>query len=356
MVKLFFPRKGLYEKKKIIVMKIEELGERGLIERIIKKFQVDKELVTVGAGDDDCAVIDIEKGKGAYRYLVVTTDSLQQSTHFPPGITPFQMGWSAVTVNLSDIAAMGAHPFAFTIAMGIPPQTETSFVDELTAGIEACASTYNTAVVGGDITKSRELILTGTCLGFANNPVRRSGANVGDLLCVTGALGNAALALKVINDELTVPNRVEDLAKKALFQPQPRVKEGIVIANSGVATSMIDISDGLALSVAEIAQSSNVGAELYEDSVPIFSEELGDDKGLNISKRERRELALYYGGDYELLFTLDPQALENEEVMQMLKREVNMSIIGKIVPPGVGTYFKKGDEKEKLEIKGYQHF
>ena len=337
-------------------MKIEELGERGLIERIIKKFRVDKELVTVGAGDDDCAVIDIEKGKGAYRYLVVTTDSLQQSTHFPPGITPFQMGWSAVTVNLSDIAAMGAHPFAFTIAMGIPARTETSFVDELTAGIEECASAHNTAVVGGDITRSNEIILTGTCLGFANNPVMRAGAKVGDLLCVTGSLGNAALAVKIINDELKVPKRIEEIAKKALFQPQPRVNEGIVIANSGVATSMIDISDGLAISVAEIAKSSNVGAELYEDNVPVLSKEIRDDKGLNISKRERRELAFYYGGDYELLFTINLRALENEEVMQRLRKEVKMSIIGKIVPPEEGIYFKKGDEEELMEIKGYQHF
>lgn len=337
-------------------MKIEELGEIGLIERITKKFQVDKQLITVGAGEDDCAVIDIDKAKGGYKYLLVTTDALQESTHFPPGITPFQMGWSAVAVNLSDIAAMGAHPFAFTIAMGIPAQTETSFIDELTAGIEECASAYNTAVVGGDITRSHELILTGTCLGFANNPVMRARARVGDLLCVTGSLGNAALAVKVINNELKLSKRIEEIAKKALFQPQPRVNEGIVIANSGVATAMIDISDGLALSVAEIAKSSNVGAELYEDNVPVLSEKIRDDKGLNISKRERRELAFYYGGDYELLFTIEPGALENEALMQRLRKEVNMSIIGKVVQSEEGIYFKKGDEKELMDMKGYQHF
>jgi thiamine-monophosphate kinase len=337
-------------------VKVEELGEIGLIERITKKFRMDKGIVTAGAGEDDCAVIDSDKAKSGFEYLVVTTDTLQESTHFPPGITPFQMGWSAVAVNLSDIAAMGARPFAFTIAMGIPAQTEMSFMDELTAGIEECASTCNTAVVGGDITRSNELILTGTCLGFANDPVRRSGAKVGDLLCVTGSLGNAALAVKIINNELKLSKRIEEIAKKALFQPQPRVKEGIVIANSGVATSLIDISDGLALSVAEIAKSSNVGAELYEDSVPIFSEEIRDDKGLNISKRELRELAFYYGGDYELLFTINPRALENDELMQKLKKEVNMSIIGKIVQSEEGIYCKKGEEKELIEIKGYQHF
>ena len=337
-------------------MKLEELGERRLIERIVKKFRGAQHAVIVGAGDDDCAVIDIDSAKNGYRYLVVTTDTLQESTHFPPGISPFQMGWSTVAVNLSDIAAMGAQPFAFTIAMGIPAQTSTSFMDELAAGIEACASSYNTVVVGGDVTRSNELILTGTCLGFTDNPIKRSGANVGDLLCVTGSLGNAALALKIIKNGLKVPKNVEEIAKKALFQPQPRVSEGIIIANSGVVTSMIDISDGLALSVAEIAKSRNVGAELYEESLPVLSEGIRDDESLKLSKRELRELALYYGGDYELLFTLDRSALENDELMNKLSREVNMSIIGKTVSQKEGIYFNDGKEKEPIELKGYQHF
>lgn len=342
----------------LIPLKIEDLGEIGLIERIVKGFHVDKKIVPVGAGEDDCAVIDIEKAKAGYKYkyLIVTTDTLQESTHFPAGISPFQMGWSAVAVNLSDIAAMGAHPFAFTIAMGIPAQTETSFVDELVAGIEKCASSYNTVVVGGGTTRSKELILTGTCIGFADNPVRRSGAKVGDILCVTGSLGNAALAVKVIRGEMDVPDRVEAIAKSALFQPVPRVNEGILIVNSGMATAMIDISDGLALSLAEIAKRSNVGAELYENGIPILSEEIRRDGGLELSQHERRELAFYYGGDYELLFTIDPRALKNEDLMNRLKREVQMSIIGTVVPPGEGIYIKKGEEKEMMKMKGYQHF
>jgi len=337
-------------------VKIEDLGEIRLIERIVKGFHGDKQIVPVGAGEDDCAVIDIEKAKAGYKYLIVTTDTLQESTHFPAGISPFQMGWSIVAVNLSDIAAMGAYPFAFTIAMGIPAQTETSFVDELVAGIEKCAFSYNAVVVGGGITRSKELILNGTCIGFADNPVRRSRARVGDLICVTGSLGNAALAVKVIKGELEVPDRVGAVAKRALFQPVPRVNEGVLIANSGVATAMIDISDGLALSIAEIAKRSNVGAELYENDIPILSEEIRRDESLNLSKRERRELACYYGGDYELLFTIDPKALQNEELMKRLKREVQMSIIGKVVPPEEGIYFKKGETKEMMEMKGYQHF
>jgi thiamine-monophosphate kinase len=337
-------------------MKIEDLGEIGLIERIVKEFHADKQIVPAGAGEDDCAIIDIEKARGGFKYLVVTTDTLQESTHFPTGISPFQMGWSAVAVNLSDIAAMGAHPFAFTIAIGLPAQAAVSFVDELIAGIENCASSYTTFVVGGGITKSKELTLTGTCIGFADNPIRRSGAQVGDLLCVTGSLGNAALALKVLKGELEVPDRVAALARRALFQPVPKVKEGIIIANSGLATSMMDISDGLALSLAEIAKKSNVGAELHVDDIPILSEELRHEGGLELSMHKRGELALYYGGDYELLFTIDSRVLHHEELMEKLRREVNLSIIGTIMPPEEGIYVKKGERKGKMDIRGYQHF
>jgi thiamine-monophosphate kinase len=337
-------------------MKLEELGERALIERIVRSFQVDPALVSEGAGEDDCAVIDLASVKNGYRYLLVTTDTLQESTHFPRGMAPFQKGWSAVAVNLSDIAAMGGSPFAFVIALGIPAETEASFIDDLVAGIEACASAFQTAVVGGDITRSSELILTGTCLGLTSNPLKRSGARVGDVLCVTGSLGNAALALKLLNDELHVSEQLEAVAKAALFQPQPRIREGFTIAHSGVATSMIDISDGLALSIAEIAKGSSVGAELFEEMIPVLSEELRYDEQLNLSPQERTELALYYGGDYELLFTIDPSALESEPVMQKLKSEVNMSVIGTIVPAEQGLFIQRGGRREKLEIKGYQHF
>jgi thiamine-monophosphate kinase len=324
---------------------IEQLGETGVIERIVKRFRVNKQIVTEGAGEDDCAVIELEKAKGGYKYLVVTTDMLQESTHFPAGISPFQIGWSAVAVNLSDIAAMGAHPFAFTIAMGIPAHTDTAFLDEMVEGIESCASAYTTAVVGGDITRSNELILTGTCFGFADNPIRRAGAGVGDLVCVTGSLGNAALGMI----------REEEKAKKALFQPMPRIPEGIILADSGLVTAMIDISDGLALSLAAIAKSSNVGFEIYEDNVPLFDDELRNTGDFGLTKSELRELAFYYGGDYELLFTV--RALEDEELLTKLQREVEMSIIGNVVPSEEGIYFcKNGAEKEQMEIKGYQHF
>ena len=321
---------------------IEELGEVGLIERITRRFKASNEAVTVGAGEDDCAVIDLRSAKTGYHYLVVTTDTVQSSTHFPSGISPFQMGWSAVAVNLSDIAAMGAHPFAFVIAMGIPEHTDTDFLDALMAGIEACASAYNVVVVGGDVTRSKELILTGTCFGFVSKPVKRSTAKVGDLLGVTGRLGNAAVGLKIIEGGMNFSDDLKVAAKRALFQPIARVKEGIILADSGMVTSMIDISDGLALSLAELGRRSHVGFELYKEKVPVSSNEVP------------LELAIYYGGDYELLFTLDAGISETE--LKRLQDEVDMSIIGRAMPQEAGIYFREGTSREAIAIKGYQHF
>jgi thiamine-monophosphate kinase len=337
-------------------MNLEELGERGVIDRITRKFTVNKALIPVGAGEDDCAVIDLEKVRGGHRFLVVTTDTLLESRHLPAGITPFQMGWSAVAVNLSDIAAMGAQPFAITIALGLPGGTDLAFVDELTEGIEACAAAYETAVVGGDMTRSTELMLTGTCFGFATNPVRRAGAKVGDLICVTGSLGNAALALKAITGEIALPEHAAELVKRALLQPQPRIREGIAIAHSGVATAMMDISDGLALSLADIAQRSRVGVEVYEEAVPILSEELRAEGDLKLSALELRELAFYCGGDYELLVTIDPQAGDDAAVLRTLRNAVKLTVIGKVVPAERGLSIRRGSESEQLEIRGYQHF
>ena len=374
---------------------VERLGEVRLVERITKQFSANananEQVVTAGAGEDDCAVLDLDeaKAKANYnsKYLVVTTDTLQESTHFPAGISPFQIGWSAVAVNLSDIAAMGARPFAFTLALGVPAETETVFVDEVVQGVKKCASAYNTAVVGGDTTRSKEVVLTGTCLGFADRPVRRAGAEVGDLVCVTGSLGNAALGQKIVEREvaegekgeeegagkgkkeweeveLKVPKKVEEAAKKALFQPVPRVKEGVVLADSGLVTSMIDISDGLALSLAALAKSSKVGFEIYEEKVPVAA--VGDLAKLDL--RLRRELAFYYGGDYELLFTLrasggaeagraEAGARGNAELLRRLQREVKMSVVGRVLPAEEGLYFKREDgTKEEVKIKGYQHF
>lgn len=338
-------------------MKIEEIGERGLIERICKNFFSNSEAIIEGAGEDDAAIVDVDMKAENNLCLVITTDMLQQSTHFPEGISPFQIGWTIVAVNLSDFAAMGVRPFALTIAMGIPEDTEVAFVEEIIRGIKECASLYNTYIVGGDTVKSRELVFAGTCFGFASKDkiLSRRGAKVGDNVCVTNSLGWAALAMNIIKEGKKVTKEVEKKAKKRLFQPEPRINESFFLASTGMVTSMIDISDGLALSLMEIGERSVVGFEIYEDKVPV-DEEIKSLEVSGASALDLRSLAFYYGGDYELLFTMDPKALENKDMMKRLEKGIKMSIIGKVVPQADGIYFKKGKRKENIKIKGYQHF
>ncbi|UYZ39583.1 MAG: thiamine-phosphate kinase [Candidatus Methanospirare jalkutatii] len=350
--------------------KLEEVGERRLIERIRERFKEKVPFLEAGAGADDCAVVDFDAlrgacltevkgkkaGKGKAREackMLVTTDMLLKSSHFPEGITPFQMGWSVVAVNLSDIAAMGACPLLLTVAIGLPEGTEISFFDEILRGISACCEKYQTVVVGGDIVKSAEMTFSGTCIGFATHPLRRKGAKVGDFVCVTGTLGDAALGMKVVRGKIKLRDALASYAKRALFQPEPRVREGLLIASSGYATAMIDISDGLAISLAELASQNGVGFEIWEESVPV-SEAL---KACEISKSERRELVFHFGGDYELLFTADASILEDNKTLEMLKSEAKVSIIGRVVPKERGIYVKsERGEKEQIALKGYQHF
>ena len=331
-------------------MKVEEVGELELIKKIARKFRRRYPPVVLGAGDDDCAVL--ECGELLRKYLVVTTDGMRASTHFPEGMTPFQMGWSVVAANLSDIAAMGARPFAFTVAMGIPPNTESSFVEEIAGGMESCAERFDVFVVGGDVVRSDELTLVGTCLGVVDKRklVKRSGASVDDLVCVTGNLGNAALGLELLKGIVmsSLPQSVEKVAKKALLEPVPRVKEGIALAETGVVTSMMDVSDGLAKSLHELSRSSSVGFEIHAERIPVLKElrEVLGEKAL--------ELALYCGGDYELLFTVRRDGMDAlKEVGKAIGTKI--SVIGKVKRLNEGIYIRNG-RREEIKLRGYLHF
>jgi len=142
-------------------MKVSELGERELVSRIAGLLARPPENVIEGAGEDDCAVLDI----GGDDYLLATTDMLHRKTDFPHEMTGRQVGWMAVAVNLSDLASKGAHPVGVLIAMGIPPDTEMVFMEDMVKGMDKCASKYGTQIIGGDTDSHDELTITGTALG-----------------------------------------------------------------------------------------------------------------------------------------------------------------------------------------------
>src|SRR5271157_1040472 len=313
-------------------MKANDIGEIGIIKRIAKIL--DSKYV-----GDDCAVLD----NGA-DYLVITTDMLHRTTDFPREMTGYDIGWMSVAVSLSDVAAMGARPIGVVVAAGIPGDTDVSFIDALVRGLGECAKTYGTDIVGGDTDQHAELTIVTTALGRVDkNKVKlRSGAKVGDLLCVTGFLGTPAAAYKVLIEG----REATEIDKKTLidsfFRPKPRVEEGIRLSQYPEVTSMMDVSDGLGKSVYELSSASHVGFLVHADKLPLRKEV----RKLARDRNELLDMAVCFGGEFELIFTLDPGSLDQI-------KDVNFTVIGEVVPEGL-TLDDEG-KKKPITCKGYEH-
>lgn len=322
-------------------MKLKDMNERDIISILTGIFRaepIDTMPCIVGPGEDDCSVMELGEG----RYLVSSTDMLHENTDFPKGITPWQIGWMSVAVNLSDIAAMGAKPIGIMMAMGLPPATELDFIQELSEGMDACARQYGTCIIGGDVDRHDELTIVGSALGLADDGylVRRKGAHVGDAVCVTGELGAAGAAL----DSLRNNREAYPYVIKKLYMPVPRVREGMALAQTGCLTSMMDISDGLSLSLHDIGRASGVGFCINAASIPVHRtvREMAD------SEARLVEWTVYSGGDFELLFTIRAGCVE------MARKIAHFTVIGEVTANGI--FLVKNGCTAVLEARGYLQF
>jgi thiamine-monophosphate kinase len=326
-------------------MKIGEIGERALIAHIAKLLPKPGNAIVEGVGEDDCAVLDIV----GEEYLLITTDMLHRKTDFPLQMGGWQIGWMSVAVNLSDLASKGARPLGILMAMGIPQDAELDFIEDIVKGMNDCAARFGTQIIGGDTDSHDELTLAGTALGLVKKEllIRRRGAKEGDLACVTGTLGKAGAALLALKTPYlnTGTNKisVNSGILKALFEPFPRINEGIALAESRSVTSMMDISDGLALSLHDLSKASGIGFKVYENMLPV----LHDVKRL-FKGEELLEAAVFTGGDFELLFTVAPDKLESA------RKACPLTVIGEVIKDGV--FIERAGRKEELEARGYEHF
>jgi len=274
------------------------------------------------AAGDDAAVVD---------GLVVTIDMLHESTDFPPGTTRYTAGWRAVGASLSDVAAMGARATAAVAAYAAPTLEASELDDFLDGAVDVCKS-VDAEYVGGDLDTTAEFTVSTTALGETDAPVLRSGATPGDVVCVTGALGRTAAALRAF--ETGDVDRGNDL-----FQFTPRVAAGVALAPH--ATAMMDSSDGLARSLHQLAEASNVGFDILGESIPVH--DTVDDYA--IDRADRRRLATTVGEDFELVCTLPPEAVDDARS----EVSVPLTVIGEVVDEGV-----KMDD-EPLADEGYTH-
>ena len=316
------------------------IGERPLIARLSKIFNSARSPeIILGAGSDDCAVIDISNEE----CLVVTTDMLHRTTDFPPQMSPWQIGWMAAAVNLSDVASMGARPVGILSALGFPANTDVGFVEEIARGMADCAKACSTTVIGGDIDTHDELTITGTAIGRAKKSelLTRNGAQVGDKVCVTGYVGSAGAALRAVE----TGTEVSDSILCALFEPIPQTDAAQKLAGSRAVTSMMDVSDGLAMSLHDLADAGKVGFKIYEDALPIADEV----RAFVGSTDGALELALYTGGDFGLLFTV------RSDMVEAARGVCDLSVIGDVVGRGDGVIVELvGGLVEVVNRKGYE--
>ncbi|WP_406656477.1 thiamine-phosphate kinase [Methanolobus sp. ZRKC2] len=322
------------------ITQVSEMGERPLVGLLSGMFNNGSNAnLVIGPGNDDCAVLDVSKDE----YLVVTTDMLHRKTDFPLQMTPWQIGWMSAAVNLSDVASMGARPTGMLMAIGMSPDTPVSFVEEIARGMSDCAKACGTTVVGGDIDTHDELTITGTALGMTKKSrlLKRKGAKVGDKVCVTGFAGSAGAALHAIEKGLDIPESFLN----TLLEPYPRITEGQELALSGAVTCMMDTSDGLAMSLHDLADINGVGFRIYESMLPVH-EDLGN--YVTSDPDEQTDFALYTGGDFELLFTVSPDKLEEA------RAACNLSIIGEVVEQTVGIRIERKEGTDlSINRKGY---
>ena len=323
-------------------MRLKELGEFGLIDRIARHVHK-APAVVLGIGDDAAALIPTPG-----TLTLITSDMLLEGVHFDLGFCdPQSLGRKSLAVNLSDLAAMGATPRQFLLSIALPKTLTLEFVDGFVSGVMEQAERFGVTLVGGDTCASLGgLAISITALGeqLPELVVKRSGASPGDLICLTGTVGDAALGL----DALRRGERDGFLVARQL-DPTPRVAAGVALAGAGLASAMIDVSDGVLSDLTHICELSGVGARLDLAGLPL------SDEYRAACGADPYALALGGGEDYELLFCI-PKG-KRGEVEELLGRlGLRCSVTGEIVEGSGVRLVAPGGGDYQPGQRGFDHF
>ena len=279
------------------------LGETALIGALAEVFGPPPPGVVLGIGDD-CAAVSLKEIEGN---LLWTMDTLVEGVHFSLSyITLAQLGWKALAVNLSDIAAMGGEPLHALVSLGWPPERDLALALELAEGLAQAAREYGVAIIGGDTVASPGLVaVTITLTGVVprRRMLRRAGARVGDLIYLTGELGEAAAGLQVLKRRPELDADLQAALVAAHLAPKPQLVAGRLLAGQGLASAAIDTSDGVASDLYHLCLASGVGAAIPAAAVPVSPRVLAAAPYL---QADPMRLALMGGEDYQLLFTSPP--------------------------------------------------
>lgn len=335
---------------------LSDLGEFGLIERLVKPFTIKNSSTLKGVGDD-CAIISSEGND-----IVVTTDLLAEGIHFDLVYTPLQhLGYKSVMVNLSDVYAMGATPKQITVSLAVSSKFSVEALEQLYDGMKKACDRYDVDLVGGDTTSSMTgLVISITAIGQVEHGKAfcRNGAKPGDLVCVSGDLGGAYAGLQILRREKDVymidPNNQPDLSKYDYVierQLKPEARRDVIkaIREKGLnPTSMIDISDGLSSELLHICKQSGVGVKIYENKLPVDAQTEAVAEELNM---DATMVAMNGGEDYELLFTIPADQVEIAGDMP------EFAIIGQITDePEVYTLIGRNAGSARISAQGWNAY
>ena len=302
-------------------LKVSDIGEKELVRYIIANSR--------SITPDDTAITAFNSTN-----LISTCDMLIQSRHFPENMSYFDMGFKAVTVNVSDLAAMGAEPLGFLLAIALPKDLDIDSFKEIFDGVLKACDYYEIPLIGGDTNESSEIIITGTALGLTDKPIMKDTYQKGDLIAVTGNIGLAALGFELDDINTTYV--------KHSLKPKARIKEGILLRD--FATSATDITDGLASELYEINK-DDYGFMIYEEMLGISDEYKALASNLNL---DYLDLILHVGEDFELLFTISKDNIE--------KLPFECKVIGEVTDSDVVELTLENGFVERIENKGYEHY
>lgn len=335
--------------------KISDLGEKLLIKRLLSKSKNPRlnslflDENSIKSLSDDAALLSLGEN-----YLVACSDMLIQSTHFPKEMSPYQIGKKIVTVNVSDLAAMGAETIGIIVSMGLPKNMLLTDFDDLVDGVLDNCNKYGMALIGGDTNESSELTLSGTCLGIVGkkNVMMKNGAHPGDIVAVTGPLGLAAAGFKVLLNPFHKINPLEEDTKnlviKHALEPEAKMKEGIILAKSNSISSATDITDGLLSELGELidANENEIGFIISMKDLPIPKEVFDI---ANITCSDPLDMATAYGEDFELLLTVPPNLFND------LKTKLSIYKIGLVDSSGKIKMIDKAGNTNIITPRGYEH-
>lgn len=323
-------------------MKIKILRERELLTAIRKEFSKSSKKLSVGIGDD-AAVIKIQD-----THLIVTKDMLVEDTHFMAALhPPFFLGRKSLNVNLSDVAAMGGKSKYAFLGIALPSRTRPGWVEEYFSGFKSAAEESGVILAGGDVSRSKKITISVTVIGEGKTIIRRNGGKPGHLLFVSGTLGDSRQGLLLLKKGYKLEDdRTADPLLRAFLDPVPQVSIAQSLTRARLPSSMIDVSDGLAMDLLNLCQECGCGAEIDQASLPLSFE-------LCYWQRRPYDFALHGGEDYQLLFSIPAAKIRG---LTSLQEKYKITCIGRLVErKGLYLIDRQGKERD-LQVKGFEHF